>query len=467
MYFNTNYGEPKIYFIVKDFIVEPLGIMQLSAVLKAAGYKVDILKTDKEDIFTILDKGNFILLYSVLTGSQQYFANLNYQLKFLHKQGKLFSVFGGPHPTYFSQYIEEEGIDVICIGEGEYSLLQLISHLFSGKDYTTIPNCHVKVNGVVIKNDLLPLIQNLDLLPFPDRELIYKYNKHRDNPIKNFMGTRGCEFSCSYCFNSSAKKLYHNQKFLRHRSPEFLINEILQVKRDYPLSFVFFQDDNFILNSAWIEEVLDLYEKKVKLPFHCQLRVEKVTEDLIKHLFSAGCHSVTFAIESANSNIRKNILKREMSTDLIVKAAYLIKEAGLKLRTENMLGIPTETIKDMFETVKLNIKCIPTVGWASIYQPYPRTALGQYCNVLNLWDGENDFKETFFEQTNLKLKKRHKRIINNLQKLFGVVVKYPKLLPLIRLLVRLPENRFYNKFSIWFRRRLYAKELYAVKGNKL
>jgi len=456
----------KIYFLIKDFVIEPLGIMQLIASLKKAGYDVGVIRVDKEDLFAILNEGNFILLYSVITGSHKYFANLNYRLKYLQGKGRLFSIFGGPHPTYFPQYITEQGIDSICRGEADESLPYLINQIQKGYYYDNSKSFWFKTDNDIIKNDLYPLQQDLDILPFANRELLYQNKANRDNPIKNFIASLGCSFLCSYCFNCSFKKLYKSQKTLRWHSPEYLVDEILQVKKNYPLKLIFFQDDMFAFKTAWLDSFLRLYSQKVNLPFHCQLRVERINNDILQGLKQAGCSSVTFAIETANSFIRQKLLRRNMTNEQMLAAAKLCYKIGLKFRTENMIGLPGETKKDIYDTIKLNIKCKTTLGWCSIYQPYPGTDLSRYTSSVGLIDQDIDqIKDSFFESTVLKFSKSHARLVNNMQKFFALIVRYPWLLPIAKLLAMLPENKYFFKFSNWYRKRLYDNDLYDLRAK--
>jgi radical SAM superfamily enzyme YgiQ (UPF0313 family) len=118
------------------------------------------------------------------------------------------------------------------------------------------------------------LVENLDLLPFPDRDLIYQNSGLGKMKLKSFMATRGCPYACSYCFNSAFKKLYLRQgKVLRRRSVDHLIEEIQWVMSNYPLKMIRFGDDNFVDGeTAWFTEFVEKYKKKINLPFYCLIR---------------------------------------------------------------------------------------------------------------------------------------------------------------------------------------------------
>ena len=174
-----------------------------------------------------------IIGYGVCTGFQNYYLNLNRELK---KQFAFISIFGGPHPTFFPEFIEEESVDIICRGEGEFAMLDLCNNLEAGTDIRNIANLWVKQNDQISKNGLRPLIANLDELPWPDRETSYTLDSSfKEYGARSFISTRGCPFECSYCFNASYIDLYGSDwKKCRVRSPTDLVNEIYEVKTTTP-----------------------------------------------------------------------------------------------------------------------------------------------------------------------------------------------------------------------------------------
>ncbi|MFH1423795.1 MAG: radical SAM protein [Candidatus Nealsonbacteria bacterium] len=447
----------KVLFITKDFIIEPLGIMYVAGALKKAGHEADIVKSGVENAEKkVKDFAPDIIAYSLTTGQHGYFLDLNRKLK---SRFKFLAVFGGSHPTFFTEIIKNEGVDVICIGEGEEAFTELADKMSRSEDFSAISNLWVKKGGEIIKNDVRSL-SDIDSLAFPSRELVYaKYSKSCNNPIKNFLGGRGCPFNCPYCFNHSLKAIYRGRgQYVRFRSVDNLLQEILEVKNKYPMKMIYFQDDTFGTKEEWLEEFSEKYPKMINLPFHCHARANLINEKLTGLLKKAGCSGVTFGIESGNDRLRNQLLERNMTKDQIIKAAKLVKKAGLRLRIFNMLGLPEGSLKDDFETLELNILCQPDLGWASIYQPYPRTKLGDLCIQKGIYGGDIDkISETFFEESVLDIKDKAK--INNLQKLFSLAVSFPVLFPLVKVLINLPPNGLFRKtYAYWkekLNRRIY------------
>ena len=427
----------RVLFILDPFQVEPLGVGYLASALKQAGIETDWLKANDERLINkVCAYSPDVLAYSVSTGKHQRFIALN---KEIQEYCPAISIFGGSHPTYYPEMIDSEGVDIIVRGEAEQSFIETLN-----ATYLTYPS-------IV---DFYPLNQDLDSITFPDREFLYKYPENLNNPIKNVLTSRGCRFSCPYCFNSIYRGFYRGQKWVRYRSPENVIEECLDLMQ-YPLGMIYFQDDEFLTNPE-LYRLLRLYRKYVGIPFHCQIRIELLTDDMAWELKDAGCCGVTFAIESGNDFMRREVLARRMSRETIIKGAECLRRHGIKFRIENMIGLPGESVDQMIDTLDINIRCRPAYGWASIFQPYPRLPLAEYARGLDLWDGNvDDFCETFFEKTALKTNLAKE--ITNIQRLFGLAVSFPILRKLVRWFIKFPNNIFYDRLCAWWKRRRFQK----------
>ena len=443
----------RVLFLLHDWTIDPLGVGYLSAALKKAGHTVGIVKTKNEDMIERIDrfKPN-VLAYSVTTGWHNYYLDLNRRLQSLYPA--TISVFGGPHATFFPEMAESPGVDVLVQGEAEVSMVQLMGRL--DQEWDRIKGSH---NYTIRPGDLE---MDLDKIAFPDRELMYSYPENRNNKIRNVMLSRGCPFACSYCFNGTYKKMYPGQKTLRYRTVDNVIDECARLEPDYPATeLIFFQDDEFIQNSALLAEFAQKYRRTVGLPFHCQLRAELITTEKVRMLKDAGCVSVTFAVESGNAQIREKLLKRHMSNEQILNCCVMLRNAEIAYRIENMVGLPGETIDEALETLDLNIECKPAIAFCSLFQPYPKTPLGDLCEEMLIWDGDVDkMSASFFDDSTIK--RDTSKEFNNLQKLFGLVVEFPIFRKVIKLLIKMPRTRFLAWLSTKFRRWAYDSRLYRV-----
>ena len=294
----------------------------------------------------------------------------------------------------------------------------------------------------------------LDELPFPDRDLLYNVHPaSRRNKIRPFITGRGCPYSCTYCFNKAYRDLYRGLgKAMRRRSVEDVIREIKAVRKRYPLEFITFMDDTFILNRQWLQEFAVRYKAEVGLPFWCQVRADLVTDEMMALFKDAGCVSVSFGLEAGNDRLRNAILNRAMSREQILEASRIFRRHGIAFMTNNMLGLPTGSLETDFETLELNVQCRPSYANVFLFQPYPKTELGEWaCREGWMTGSFDDLSGSVSDDTILRFgSKSEKRQIENLQKLFALAVEFPFLVPLVKLLIKLPRNKlFWLVYKIW------------------
>lgn len=425
--------------------------MTLSAFLKENGHECHFidLVLERDYLKEIQRINPGIIAYSMTTGRHPFYQRLNVELK---RNLNFFSVFGGPHATFFPEFIEEEGVDAVCRGEGEYPLLELANALESGKDYAHIQNLWVKHEGKICRNEVRPLIEDLDSLPFVDRELVNKYKHYRKLHRRIVMTSRGCPYNCSYCFNHLYNKLYAGKgKVIRRRSVENVIKELKGLNEKWSPRRFHFTDDVFTLDEEWCLDFSKRYKEEIAISFVAYTRVNLVTDRIIKGLKEAGCLTILYAIESGNDYIRNKVLNRNISEKEILDAVDIFKKYRLRTYSQNMLAIPDETLDMAFETVRLNIRCKPDYAWSSIFQPYPRTDSWTYCKEKGYLTDDN-FTEHFYKKSILNIK--NKMEMENLHHLFSITVSFPFLLPLVRLMIRLPLSNLY--YCIWHLHRAWC-----------
>lgn len=459
-----------LLFVVKEVDNEPQGVLLISALAKTHGHRVSLVVASHEDpVEAALRLRPDVVGYSVYTGTQRYYLDVNRRIK---AQLPVFSIFGGPHPTFFPEMIEEEGVDAVCIGEGEYATLELLDAMQDGADYTGIRNWWLKTSDGVVRNRLrAPLTSaEMDALPFADRRLLYDVHpESRDNRIRPFITTRGCPYNCTFCFNRAYSDLYeqHGHKAgVRRRSVENTLAEIKTVREQHPLSFIVFFDDTFIVHPRWLREFEERYPTEIGLPFWCQVRANLVDEPVIALLKRSGCVSVSYGIEAGNERLRNQVLNRNMSRDEILNAARILRAAGIAFSTNNMLGLPSGGLAEDFETLALNIACRPAYANVFLYQPYPRTALGEYAYSHGFMQGSfDDLSGSVSLDTQIRFSSEgERRQIENLQKLFAATAEFPWLLPLVKLLIKLPPNpAFWLIYKAWkgyaMKRRMFPYHL--------
>jgi radical SAM superfamily enzyme YgiQ (UPF0313 family) len=423
---------------------EYLGVMYISSILKKHGHMVEmfiVTNNEEKAIEEIISLEPDLVGFPCMTGVHRWALSFAGKLK---KRTPCRVIFGGAHPTYFPDVINEPEIDIVCRSEGEYPTLEIANKIDKGLDFSDTMNCWFKSNGKIIKNELRPLIQNLDELPFPDRELYIKKYPYLKRSQRVFIGGRGCPFDCAFCFNHALTKLYKNKgNIVRYRSVDNVIAEINEVKNKHGLKTVYMQDDTFILNKKWVAEFAEKYKRKVGLPFICLIRADMADEEIIKKLSEAGCKNVFFGVETGSEDLRNSLLKKKVSDEEIRYIAALLKKYGMNFRTYNMLGLPGETLEDAFKTVSINAKIGTDYPWCALFHPFPGTELAEYAKEKGLLGASVDTANPSFFKDSI-IKSEHKRELVNLQKLFFYGVKFPGSMPLIKRLIRLRPNIIFD-----------------------
>ena len=455
----------KVLFLDEYLPQEMLGIMWLSRAIKDAGHETKALFVpDKDWVAKVKEYNPDVVCYSVTTGMHVYLAELNQRVK--AELPYVVSVFGGPHTTFTPEYIETSGIDVICRGEGEQAIVELLDRMAAGADYSDVQNLWVKdrKTGEIARNPVRPLVQNLDELGHPDRDVIYEAAPiYRDSDRKVFVTQRGCPMNCSFCFHHAwKKKVYNsnNKEYTRKRSVDHIIAEINAVRAKYSLKFVHFVDDIFNLKNSWLEEFCERFPKEVGLPFDVILMANLTTERHIELLRKAGCVYARIAIEAANDHVRNAIFRKNTTRQQLINASQWITKHGIRLGSLNILGAPGATIEDELDTVRLNVECGVDHPMVSLMQPYPMFDITDTTQQMGYAVSSLDQFPVNFRRS-LPVESDQKHQIENLHKLFPLAVRNPWMVKYLPKLIK--PKLMYRPYLILFM--LHAEYLVAEQSG--
>ncbi|MCX5701658.1 MAG: radical SAM protein [Candidatus Omnitrophica bacterium] len=456
----------KILFIFKsENFLAPVGLCTISAVGLREGHKTYLCEMNSQDPLEYIAKLRpDVVAYSSSTGEAKYYLRLNRLIK--EKFPDVFTIMGGPHPTFFPQVIFEDSLDAICIGEGESAFVDLLYALNKKEPIDVIPNILTKNNkeNFIIRN----LVENLDTLPLPDYALLYDNTPMGRYPLKSFIVSRGCSYDCTYCFNASWRKLYAGKgKLVRRHSVDYIIDDIRYVKNKWPLSFIKFYDDIFTYSADdWLEEFSKKYKNYIDLPFFILTRADLLTEDIVKLLKYAGCRTISMSIEAGNAGIRDRMLKRHMSDEQIIKAHRLCEKYSIHTFTNCIVGLPGASIKNELESVNLAIKA--KADWAEfpIFHPYPGTELGQQSIALGFYkpDFEKMHTSYMYSSPLSCFIRKEKNIQMNLSVLGAVAIAFPGLKGLIvRFLIYMPHSPVFTLIYYLTKTHIFRKKIYITK----
>jgi radical SAM superfamily enzyme YgiQ (UPF0313 family) len=277
---------------------------------------------------------------------------------------------GGIHPTINPEECLEYA-DMVCIGEGESTVLEIVNTLADNGNVHKIQNVAVRSEDGVYQNSLRPLIDDLDALPFPghfppssyvyhkdtilpmDLKLFRQYTRY-DGTAYNIISSRGCPFACSYCCNSFISKLYGTRN-IRKRTPENVIEELREEVEKFPdLIFVNIHDDCFLAHPReWHQEFLRGYTKWINRPFIVRSTPLHLTEEKIEILKEAGLAWVTMGLQSGSERINKHIYYRNVSNEKFLHATYLAKKYGVSGYYDVILDNPFEDEEDIINTLRV------------------------------------------------------------------------------------------------------------------
>jgi anaerobic magnesium-protoporphyrin IX monomethyl ester cyclase len=369
------------------------GLCSISAYAKAHGYPVELidlrsLRDWKHLKEIILEKKPNVVALTMM--SVDYNPAIE-TIKIIKKVSpETIIVVGGPHPTLMLEEIKNEtNIDYIIVGEGEISFTELLENIKKGNP-----------SGRVIKG-VVP--ENLDALPFADRELFEDLEypllvEGFDKPFISVIAGRGCKFNCSFC--QPAERLIFGKK-VRRRSPANMIKELNLLREKYHFKSMMIHDDCITEDRAWVMEFCRLYkENGFHQLFACQSRADILcrNEDMAAFMAEAGLKIIFIGFESGNQRIL-DFLRKGTRVEHNYRAAEICRKYGIKIWANYMIGIPTETKEEVMDTVNMIKTIKPDHYSPAFFTPHPGSDLFKYCeeHALSLIKSHDSYRRNATE----------------------------------------------------------------------
>lgn len=359
-------------------IAPPLGIAYMAGVLQENNIDVEILDASAEDMDfkdvekELLKRKPDLVALTALTPTIGRALETARVVKETLPDSIV--VMGGYHPTFnFIETLEDENVDIVIRGEGEYIMLNLVQALENQSSLHDVKGIvfEDKNSKEIVVNPEAPLIQDLDELPFPALNLL-PMKKYRlldmDTHMTTMITTRGCPMQCSFCSSAAM----HGKK-IRERSVENIVDEIEYLKTNYDIDTIAFMDDTFTLKKRKVMAICDeILKRNIEIMWGCTSRVDTLDEKLLKKMKEAGCITIFIGVESADQQQLDNMCKN--TTIAKIENAFKIAHK-LKIRTiaSVALGMPGDTKEIMNKTVKFVHKLKPNYAIYSLATPYPGT----------------------------------------------------------------------------------------------
>ncbi|MEY3211277.1 MAG: hypothetical protein RIT28_1758 [Pseudomonadota bacterium] len=420
------------------------GLRTLSAVLKRAGHKVQFISIpdfagDGEFTHVRMSEERYpaevINQYLELTADSDlvgvtlmthYFDTAKQLTRAVQQAHGTKVIWGGFHPSVRPDECARWA-DYVAIGDADDLLLQLCDRLDAGKgdDLHDIKGLVWRKGDKVIRNQPGSLEQDLDSYPHPDfglddhhilfegkvlpltKDLLRRY-LHNGTISRMFgkvgyqtMTGRGCPHACTYCGNSFYRDLYKRQRYVRYRSVENVMEELENVKREYPfINFIWFSDDSFF--GRPLPDMLkfaEQYKRRVGDPFYLLGSPGTISEEKYEALVDAGLHCIQMGVEHGSKRIQKMMKRSTMGNDKIIKSAEVIVKYADRTappQYDIIYDLPYETIEDKLDTLRL-IADMPKPYRLQAFSVifYPGTSL----HTLAMRDGlVNDEKSEIYDK---------------------------------------------------------------------
>jgi len=377
----------------------PYGVLYLAGYLRDKIKDVEIKVTDGlvEGLYTTLKK---IIRFSPdIVGISSTTANSTgaYQLSNLIRKElpNTLIVMGGTHATAMPEdVLRRSAVDIAAIGEGEVVFTEIVKNY--AKSMSRNKRLYKKIRGLVYfdkgkikRTGIMPLIKNIDEIPFPARDLIdfspYKgFLLAKEQPETNLFSTRGCPFNCAFCSNPVWKV---QKPWLRLRSPKNIMDEVEEMRDKFGFREYFDQSDELNSSIPWaISVAQEKIRRKIDMPWKAQLRADLVTEELVKNLARSNLWYVHLGIESGNNRTLRGIGKN-ITLDQVIRACRLLKKYGIKVAGLFMLfNIWEENGKLVYEDLEatrrtlmfakklLKNRLVDYISWTQT-TPYPGSRL--------------------------------------------------------------------------------------------
>jgi len=337
----------------------PLALGYLTSFLEGHEVKILDLQVEEEDKLIELVKSVDLVGITSTTPS---FESARQIAQIAKREGKIV-VMGGAHVT-FRPTDALDVCDYVVLGEGELTFSELCKTLEEGGDIEKVRGIAFKSGDEVIRTEEMPLIEDLDSIPFPHYEL-FPMEKYK---IMSVTTSRGCIFNCIYC---AARKFWRGR--VRFRSVKNVVEELKMLVERFGKRNFKFHDSTFTLDMQRAKKLCEAI-KELGISWSCETRAELLDESLIATMAEAGCKLMCFGIDSGDESVLERA-NRYVDFDACAESFRLCRKYGIRTRAYIIFGLPGENEASCKRTIELIERLKPDEVMLSLACAYPGTEL--------------------------------------------------------------------------------------------
>ncbi|MCX5692594.1 MAG: radical SAM protein [Candidatus Omnitrophica bacterium] len=365
-----------------DYLPFPFFLAYAAALLKKNGYEVYLIDAIAEKLpcENFINKVKKIAPDFIVaeTSTVSTYNDMSILQK-LHKSMKII-VCGPDINITKKEFLEgHRFIDYVLVGEYEMILLDLMEHLKKSSILDGVKGIIYREDTRIIKNPERPLLDNLDLLPWPMRESL-PMERYYDVPggllipSVQMVASRGCPFQCIFC---AWPQIIYKKGSYRTRSIKDVVDEMEYLVNYFGFKSIYFDDDTWNIGKERILEFCKDVSKRgedgrLRIPWAIMARADLMDENQLTVLKKAGLYAVKYGIESADQDIL-NKAKKSMDLKKTEHMVKLTMAMGIKTHLTFTFGLPGETRATIEKTINYALKLNPTSAQFSITTPYPGT----------------------------------------------------------------------------------------------
>lgn len=293
-------------------------------------------------------------------------------------------LFGGPHPTiYPSETATLDWVDFAFAGEGEFDFVNFLDVFGDTQARAAVRGIASKDNGGIRYTQSRGLLLDLDAIPFPARKST-PYKRYfsvlaKRNPNTVMITSRGCPFNCIFCNRMGRKYRMHSAPYVLREFDEIASLGIREV---------FIHDDTFTINRERVKAICaGLVQRGYDLIWEARTRVDCVDKELLELMRRAGCHRISFGVESGSPKVLKS-MRKGIELNQVKSAFEWCRKEGIETLADFMLGNLDEQDEDVEMTLALMGQLHPDYVQFSILSPYPGTPLYQMAMERGIVEGD-------------------------------------------------------------------------------